>query len=103
MVETAMCWCEIEKVLPRPWRGGAPCLSRPPPPLLRKLEKREGSFKNAKDLQQRLQTMGGTLASASVPPQGKHETARWYCLRSLPPSRIKCEGLGGVVFKHFIT
>ena len=27
----AMCWYEIAKVLTRPWRGGAPGLSRPPP------------------------------------------------------------------------
>ena len=68
----------------RPWHVGAPGLSRPPPLRLRKLLKR-------------LRAMAGTLAPASVPPQGKCGTVRLYFKHMLQPNRFKCGGLGGVI------
>ena len=44
--------------------------------------------------------MGGTLAYASVPQEGRYGTDRLYVLNMLFRNRFKCEGFGYVQTKN---
>ena len=81
----------------RPWHVGAPGLSRPPSPTLKKAGKRKGSLKQFKEGSKTIKSyawysglcLGATVAQVC--------TAKWFFKNMLPPNRFKWEGLGRVV------